>query len=233
MPVMTSLMVLILSSVRAAVLLLRGIDVRWASVTTAQLSSAAAAAAGGTGRDQGSMIPYSSSVLTSQENLLQVQILLGSQPFSPTQGVTWRTYSTGWGRPEVSQVKTPRPRRSRLGREGKKTLNPTGKQCLCCDKTGVKCWGAEKIGLLIPLGKESKSSEIWYHWNRASNGKKHLSTARQERKLQIDKNITCKVTKKKKKKKTFKQHNTPITWQPGQWPTSNPLGPASGLYHHH
>ena len=40
-----------------------GTDVRWASVTTAQLSIAAA---GGTGRDQGSMIPYSSSVLTSQ-----------------------------------------------------------------------------------------------------------------------------------------------------------------------
>ena len=40
-----------------------GTDVRWAIVTTAQLSSAAA---GGTGRDQGSMIPYSSSVLTSQ-----------------------------------------------------------------------------------------------------------------------------------------------------------------------
>ena len=43
-----------------------GTDVRWASVTTAQLSSAAAEAAGGTGRDQESMIPYSSSVLTSQ-----------------------------------------------------------------------------------------------------------------------------------------------------------------------
>ena len=43
-----------------------GTDVRWASVITAQLSSAAAEAAGGTGRDQGSMIPYSSSVLTSQ-----------------------------------------------------------------------------------------------------------------------------------------------------------------------
>ena len=33
-----------------------------------------------------------------------------------------------------------------------------GRQCLCCDKTEVKCWGAEKIRLLIPLGKESKKS---------------------------------------------------------------------------
>ena len=153
--------------------------------------------------------------------------LLGSQPFSPIQGVTWRTHSTGWGRPEVSQVRTLHLR-SQLGRESKKTLNLTGRQCLCGNKIGMKCRWAEKIGLLIPLGKET-----WQHCNRASKGKKHLSTARQERKFKIDKNITCKVTKKKRRKKTFKQHNTPITWQPGQWPTSNPLGPASGLYHHH
>ena len=92
--------------------------------------------------------------------LLKVQMetkKLGSQPFSPIQGVTWRTLSTGWGRPEVSQVQTLHPRRSQLGREGKKTLNLTGRQCLCCDKTGVNCWGAEKFGLLISLGKESKS----------------------------------------------------------------------------
>ena len=44
-----------------------------------------------------------------------------------------------------------------MGREGKKTLNLMGRQCMCYDKIGVKCWGAEKIGLLIPLGKESKS----------------------------------------------------------------------------
>jgi len=43
-----------------------------------------------------------------------------------------------------------------LGWEGKKTLNLTGRQCLYCGKTEVNCWGAEKFGLLIPLGKESK-----------------------------------------------------------------------------
>ena len=44
-----------------------------------------------------------------------------------------------------------------MGREGKKTLNLMGRQCLCCDKIGVKFWGTEKIGLLIPLGKENRS----------------------------------------------------------------------------
>ena len=44
-----------------------------------------------------------------------------------------------------------------MGREGKKTLSLMGRQCLCCDKIGVKFWGAEKIGLLIPLGKENRS----------------------------------------------------------------------------
>ena len=44
-----------------------------------------------------------------------------------------------------------------MGREGKKTLNLMGRQCMCYDKIGVKCWGAEKIGLLIPLGKGNKS----------------------------------------------------------------------------
>ena len=57
----------------------------------------------------------------------------------------------------MSQVQILLPRRSQLGREGKKTLNLMGRQCLCCDKIGGKCWGAEKIGLLIPLGKGNKS----------------------------------------------------------------------------
>ena len=47
--------------------------------------------------------------------------------------------------------------RSQLGKKGKKTLNLMGRLCVCCDKVGVKCWGAEKIRLLIPLGKKSKS----------------------------------------------------------------------------
>ena len=44
-----------------------------------------------------------------------------------------------------------------MGRGFKKILNLMGRQCLCCDKTGVNFWGAEKFGLLIPLGKKSKS----------------------------------------------------------------------------
>ena len=43
-----------------------------------------------------------------------------------------------------------------MSREGKKTLSLMGRQCLCGDKIVMNCWGAEKIGLLIPLGKESK-----------------------------------------------------------------------------
>ena len=56
----------------------------------------------------------------------------------------------------MSQVQTFHLR-SQLGRGFKKILNLMGRQCLCGDKIGMKCWQAEKIRLLIPLGKESKS----------------------------------------------------------------------------
>ena len=36
--------------------------------------------------------------------------------------------------------------------------NLTGKQCLCCNKIGVKFWGTEKMRLLITLGKENKKN---------------------------------------------------------------------------
>ena len=71
------------------------------------------------------------------------KILLGSQPVSLIQEVTWRTPSTGWGRPEVSQVQTLHLR-SQLSREGKKTLSLMGRQCLCGDKIVMNCWRAEK-----------------------------------------------------------------------------------------
>ena len=56
----------------------------------------------------------------------------------------------------MSQVQTFHLR-SQLGRGFKKILNLMGRQCLCGDKIGVKFWGTEKIGLLIPLGKENRS----------------------------------------------------------------------------
>ena len=49
------------------------------------------------------------------------------------------------------------PKEVAVGQGRQKTLNLMGSQCLCCDKIGVKCWGAEKIGLLISLGNKSKS----------------------------------------------------------------------------
>ena len=226
---MTSLMILILSSVRAAVLLLRGQmgEMSLSDHTPTFCSSSSRGHREGPGIHDSLQLFCADITGRSFSKCKWRKRLLGSQPFSLIQGVTWRTHSTGWGRPEVSQVRTLHLR-SQLGRESKKTLNLTGRQCLCGNKIGMKCRWAEKIGLLIPLGKET-----WQHCNRASKGKKHLSTARQERKFKIDKNITCKVTKKKRRKKTFKQHNTPITWQPGQWPTSNTLGPVSALIYHH
>ena len=56
----------------------------------------------------------------------------------------------------MSQVQTFHLR-LQLGRGFKKILNLMGRQCLCGDKIGMKCRPAEKIKLLIPLGKESKS----------------------------------------------------------------------------
>ena len=155
MPVMTSLMVLILSSVRAAVLLLRGQtwdEPQWPQPNFPQQQQ------GVQGGTKDRWFPTALLCWHHRRTFSKCKwrkILLGSQPVSLIQEVTWRTPSTGWGRPEVSQVQSLRLR-SQLSREGKKTLSLMGRQCLCGDKIVMNCWGAEKIGLLIPLGKESK-----------------------------------------------------------------------------
>ena len=78
-----------------------------------------------------------------------------SQPFSLIQGVTWELAVLAEEDPKSVRYKLC-PRRSQLGREGRKTLNLMGRQCLCCDKIGEKFWEAEKMGLLILPGKQNK-----------------------------------------------------------------------------
>ena len=58
----------------------------------------------------------------------------------------------------MSQIQTTCSKRSQSGREGRKAPKSTRKTWLCCNKTGIKFWGAEKMVLLIPAGKENKKS---------------------------------------------------------------------------
>jgi len=55
----------------------------------------------------------------------------------------------------MCQIQTICSKRSQSGRE---TERHPGRQSLCCNKIGEKLWGAEKMGLLIPPGKENKKS---------------------------------------------------------------------------
>ena len=55
----------------------------------------------------------------------------------------------------MSQIQITCSKRSQSGRE---TERHPGRQSLCCNKIGEKLWGAEKMGLLIPPGKENKKS---------------------------------------------------------------------------
>ena len=119
MPVMNSLMVLILSSVRAAVLLLRGQtwdEPQWPQPNFPQQQQ------GVQGGTKDRWFPTALLCWHHRRTFSKCKwrkILLGSQPVSLIQEVTWRTPSTGWGRPEVSQVQSLRLR-SQLSREGKR-----------------------------------------------------------------------------------------------------------------
>ena len=57
----------------------------------------------------------------------------------------------------MSQIQTTCSKRSQVGK-AEKHPNLPGRQWLCCNKIGVKFWGAEKMVLLIPAGKENKKS---------------------------------------------------------------------------
>ena len=147
---------------------------------------------------------------------------LGSQPFNLIQGVTWRTRSTGWGRPKVSQAQTLCPR-SQLGEEGKKTLNLMGRQCLCCDEIGVKCWWAEKMGLLISLGKENKSFRDLAALQQGLEGLGTSLHSETGKEFQGKKNATQKGTSRHKRTQPA-SNSTSITWQPGAMTHLQPSG---------
>ena len=53
----------------------------------------------------------------------------------------------------MSQIQTIYLLKEVTGREGRKTCRKT-----MCNEKGEKFWGAEKMGLLIPPGKENKKS---------------------------------------------------------------------------
>ena len=82
------------------------------------------AAAGGTRKDQGSMIPYSSFVITTQAG--PTQSANGDKEtrkstFQPNSGSNLENLQNLIRRPEMNQIQTLCPRASSwLGREGKK-----------------------------------------------------------------------------------------------------------------
>ena len=125
MPLINSLMVLILSSVRAAVLLLRG--QMWEMSHSDHVLTFCGSSS--RGHREGPEIKWFSTALLCWHHrkvLLKVQWrkrLLGSQQLSLIQRLTQRTCSNSQGRPEVSQIQTICPRRWRLNRKGRKESN--------------------------------------------------------------------------------------------------------------
>ena len=122
MPVMTSLMILILSSVRAAVLLLRGQmgDMSLSDHTPTFCSSSTRGHREGPGIHDSLQLFCADITDRSFSKCKWRKRLLESQPFSLIQGVTWRTQQYWLRKTQSSQVQSLRPTRPKLGREGKR-----------------------------------------------------------------------------------------------------------------
>ena len=149
-------MVLILSSVRAAVLLLRGqmweMSLSDHSITFCSSNS---------GHREGSVIKLFSINLLSWQHrqvLLKVQIqkifnseVNHSVPFKKQLGELAIS-----AKEDLKGVRYKPSSQGGCAWAEKAEGDIPGRQSLWGKKIGVKFWGAEKMGLLIPLGKESK-----------------------------------------------------------------------------
>lgn len=90
----------------------------------------------------------------------------------------------------MSQIQTVSSSRSQTGREGRKAPESTRywRQWLCCNKIGVKFWGAEKMRLLIPTGKENKKHfRDLVAREQGLEGQGACPQQRQEREFQVEK----------------------------------------------
>ena len=124
MPLINSLMVLILSSVRAAVLLLRG--QMWAMHHSDHILTFCGSSS--RGHREGPEIKWFSTVFCANitgryySKYKWRKRLLGSQQLSLIQRLTQRTCSNSQGRPEVSQIQTISPRRWKVEQERQKGI---------------------------------------------------------------------------------------------------------------
>ena len=127
MPLINSLMVLILSSVRAAVLLLRGKtwEMSHSDHVLTFCGSSSRGHREGPGIDDSLQLFCADITGRYYSKYKWRKRLLGSQQLSLIQRLTQRTCSNSQGRPEVSQIQTICPRRWRLNRKGRKESNRT------------------------------------------------------------------------------------------------------------